>query len=91
MKNRIKCIVNGFKTFFETGVYIPHVYTENVTEAIIGATETSFRVLDSYEHQKGERIYPKAALIKSTCKICGHVEYSWFPSYKRWLEMNQEE
>lgn len=87
---RLICFIRGIKTFFECGSYIPHIYSDTVTEAIIGATENKFRVMDNYEHKKGETVYTKAALICSTCKTCGHKEYSWHPSYKKWLEMNEE-
>ena len=77
MIKRIKCFLNGVIAFIRCGEFIPHLYIEEESPAIIIATDSSFRVSDNFQHERGETVYPNATLIHYKCKYCGYESLAW--------------
>ena len=77
---RLLCYIKAIPLWLRTGYFVPHLYETTTEDAIIIATENSFRVADNYNHSKEETVYPKAVLERYKCVFCGHEELAWYAS-----------
>lgn len=74
-----KCYVKAFIDFLKYGSFVPHTFRDvECKEAIIIATDTSFRVSDNFLHESNEAVYPGALLVTSRCTCCGKEMQSWY-------------
>lgn len=80
---KIYCCSKAIKDLIIHHVWIPHVYTQSLSEAIIIATDKSFRISKNYFHNSNERVYPKAGLITYKGIYCGHTEYGWVSNFPK--------
>ena len=74
---KVKCYGTALWSLLVHGIWVPHVFRDEYEDAIIIATDKSFRVSDNYEHTQDERVYAPATLIRSKCIYCGKQELSW--------------
>lgn len=76
---RIKCFLTAVYYFLKNGVWVQHVYDdyEILKDKIVIATDSSFRIADSYNHNINEVVYPHADVIKSRCVFCGKETVGW--------------
>lgn len=74
---KIRCYAVAIKDLITHGIWVPHIFRDEYEDAIIIATDKSFRVSDNYQHTPDEKVYAPATLIRSKCIHCGKVEYSW--------------
>lgn len=75
----IKCHFKALIEFVKHGVFVPHTFRDvECKEAIIIATDTSFRVSDNFQHKPNETVYSGALLVTSKCACCGKEMQSWY-------------
>ena len=66
MINRIKCFLIAVVDFVKHGTFVQHLFVEETEEpVIIIATEDSFRVSNSFQHERGEMVYPNKNIISN--------------------------
>ena len=75
----IKCWMIELKRFIKHGgVFVPHCYVEKERyKHDIFYTDKSFRVTNTYQHNKNEKFVKNAILIGYECKRCGKKELLW--------------
>lgn len=74
-----KCYLKALIEFFKHGVFVPHIFRDiKCEEAIIIATDNSFRVSKNYIHEPNETVYPRALLVTSKCMCCGKEIQTWY-------------
>ncbi len=77
---RLICWFKAIPLWLRSGYFVPHLYESTFEDAIIIATENSFRVADNYEHSKEETVYKNAVLVRCKCMDCGHEIQCWYAS-----------
>jgi len=75
---RLICWIKAIPLWLRTGLFVPHLYEATTEDAIIIATDNSFRVSDNYNHSDDEVVYPHAVLERCECVFCGHKTSSWY-------------
>jgi hypothetical protein len=77
---RLICYIKAIPLWLRTGLFVPHLYEATTEDAIIIATDNSFRVADNYNHSEDEVIYPNAIVERCKCVFCGHKTMAWYAS-----------
>lgn len=85
MIRKIICWLKAIPFYLRTGLWVQHCYEDTYEKAIIVCTDTKFKASDNFFHTSGERIYPKACLIRSRCIYCGHKDVSWYKDYDEYM------
>lgn len=75
---RLICWFKAIPLWLRSGYFVPHLYESTFEDAIIIATDHSFRVADNYNHSGDEVVYPHAVLERCKCVFCGHKTLSWY-------------
>lgn len=76
---KLRCYITAALLYIRSGVWSPHIYEEvSKEQKIVIATNHGFRISDNLIHAEWETVHPKALVIKSKCRCCGHEDLSWY-------------
>ena len=84
---KLVCWSKAIPLWLKTGIFASHCYESTAEDAIIIATEKSFRVANDYKHTPDETVYPHAVLERCKCMFCGHEELAWYTDRKEFMRM----